>query len=221
MVRKVGVLGDIHGEFDALQTAIQHYRDQGIETILAVGDIVDGPGDVDACCDLLREEGVGAVRGNHDRWFLAGEKMELSHKTRALRDENARFLQELPTTQTWQTPHGAMLLCHGVGEDDMAVLSPETQGYGLQAISALRGVILDPDITLMVGGHTHRKMVRQFAGLIVINAGTLFREHDPCFLTLDFDARLATYREPKKGCPLLEELEIPHPKVAGHGGSAW
>ena len=221
MVRRMGVLGDIHGEDVALQHALSFFDEQGIETIVSVGDIVDGPGDVDTCCDRLRERGVWTVRGNHERWFLAGEMMELEHKTQELRAENRDFLQGLPSTRTFQTPQGTLLLCHGVANDDMAVLTPETQGYGLQSILPLRDVMLDPDVVFMVGGHTHRKMVRQFVGLIMINAGTLYREHDPCFLLLDFDASLATYYEPSEGCPIIEEIIIPTPTHPESIGSAW
>jgi putative phosphoesterase len=221
MVHRLGVLGDIHGEADALRQSLRFFDEQGIDTIVAVGDIVDGPGDVDACCELLQERGVLTVRGNHDRWFLGGEMLDLPHKTQHLKEENRRFLESLPATETLRTPQGSLLLCHGVGDDDMAILTPETYGYGLQAIYPLREAMLDPDLVFMVGGHTHRKMVRQFVGLIVINAGTLYRDHDPCFLVLDLDASLATYHAPHEGWPLIEEVTIPAPTPAEPLGSAW
>jgi predicted phosphodiesterase len=39
----------------------------------------------------------------------------------------------------------------------------------------------------ILNGHSHRRMVRHFGRATVINAGTLLRSHEPCFLELDFE----------------------------------
>ncbi len=41
----------------------------------------------------------------------------------------------------------------------------------------------------VVNGHTHERMVRTFGDCTIINAGTLFREHDPCFGIIDFTSK--------------------------------
>ncbi len=72
-ISRVGAIGDIHEEDDALERVLQFLEPMQLDAILAVGDIVDGPGDGARCCDLLQARGVQAVRGNHDRWFLKDE----------------------------------------------------------------------------------------------------------------------------------------------------
>ena len=147
--------------------------------------------------------------------------LDLPHKTQSLSPENRAFLTGLPQTRRFQTPAGELMLCHGVGSDDMAVLRSDTQGYGLQAIHPLRDLMLDPDLQFVVGGHTHDRMVRTFTGLTVINAGTLYREHSPCCLRLDFEALEAVYVTVDGTAEELDRLPIPVPPEPQPIQGAW
>lgn len=148
---------------------------QGALTVLAVGDIVDGPGDVGRCCGLLRAHGVVAVRGNHDRWLLADQARSFAdaHHRRDLDAETIAYLQALPRTRRITTVRGELMLCHGVGDDDMRRLVPSSPGieHDLDRLG-------DPTLRIVVGGHTHERMVRTFPRpgmppLVFINPGTL------------------------------------------------
>ena len=207
VLRRVGAIGDVHGEDVLLEAAIHFLEHEGrVDATLCVGDIVDGQGNVDRCGTLLRNHGVQTVAGNHDRWFLANEQRGLPDATREVRPNTWAWLESLPRTRRFRTAAGTLLLCHGVGENDMAELRPETRGYGLQALHELRALWLDPEVDLVVGGHTHARMVRPFPGLVFINAGTLHREHGPGFVMLDFAARK------------VELYDLPAPPR--HGGNA-
>ena len=48
-VERFAIIGDIHAEDEALARALAFSRAQGVDAILAVGDIVDGHGDAGAC----------------------------------------------------------------------------------------------------------------------------------------------------------------------------
>lgn len=105
---------------------------------------------------------------------------------------------------------GRMMLCHGVGEDDMAALTPETRGYSLQAIPTLRELMLRPDLHFTVGGHTHHRMVRRFQDLIAVNAGSLSLDHGAGFVVLDFEGHVARFFDIVDGARVVpaEELEL-------------
>ena len=81
MLRRAGLIGDIHCELGSLQRVIQHFRTWEVDSVLAVGDIADGPGDLTGTCALLEQSQVLAVAGNHDRWLLAGEMRDLPDAT--------------------------------------------------------------------------------------------------------------------------------------------
>jgi len=184
---KLGLIGDAHTEDTLLDSVLTFLSAQGVDAIACTGDVADGGGDVDRTCSLLRAHGVLTVSGNHDRWLLAGEHTGLPEATRDVTAESRAYLASLPPTLLLPTVRGGALLCHGVGEDDMAVLKPDTSGYALGAIPELREPMLDPEVSYMLGGHTHRNMVRRFVGVTVINAGTLHRRYSPSFCIVDFD----------------------------------
>ncbi len=189
-LRRIGAVGDVHCEDEHLALALDHLQGLEVGAILCVGDLVDGRGDVNRACQLLQERDVRCVAGNHERWLLAGQMRSLDDATppTVLSDDNRRWLQSLPRVRHLSTVAGPLLLCHGVAKDDMAVLKPDTRGYALQSIDALRALMSDQRVHFMLGGHTHERMVRQFQGLTVINPGTLRRGDEPGFALVDFEA---------------------------------
>lgn len=189
-MRRLGLIGDVHGEDAALERALRLLTEAQVDRILCTGDVVDGRGDVNRCFRLLEAYGVLTVRGNHDRWLLEGYGRDLEEATHPseLTRASREFLAALPPTRSLQTPRGELLLCHGLGTNDMARLLPDDTGYAVQANAELQALIANGRYQLVVGGHTHWRMVRRFLGLTVINAGTLYRAHDPCCAVLELDS---------------------------------
>lgn len=186
-LERFAIVGDIHTEDEALGRAVDFVGREGVDAILAVGDIVDGLGDPIACCRLLRDAGAVVVRGNHDRWFLNDTLRDLPTATQA-RDVDGpahSFLASLPSVRRIATARGAILLCHGTGEDDMHAVQPDDSGYALETNDELQRALHDPDLRIMVSGHSHRRMVRRIGTLTLINAGTLARGEGPCFGIVD------------------------------------
>jgi predicted phosphodiesterase len=192
-LRRLGLIGDVHTEDALLASVLRFLEQQALDAIACTGDISDGGGDVDRSCSLLRDHGVLTVSGNHDRWLLAGDHASIRDATRDASPDTRAFLAGLPETISLPTPRGGALLCHGVGEDDMAVLRPDTRGYALGVIPELRELMLDPSVSYMLGGHTHQSMVRKFVGVTVVNAGTLHRRYSPGFCIVDFAAEEVAY----------------------------
>jgi putative phosphoesterase len=192
-VERFAIIGDVHTEDEALGRALDFVRQQGVEAILAVGDVVDGLGDASRCCRLLVDAEALVVRGNHDRWFLSDTLRDLPAATQPQHANSAAraFLASLPTVRRIATARGGLLLCHGTGEDDMRAVQPDDSGYALETNDELQRILREPDTRIMVGGHSHRRMVRRIGSLTIINAGTLARGEGPCFGIVDLE------REPK------------------------
>jgi predicted phosphodiesterase len=188
-LRQVGLIGDVHGEDRLLTLALRFLAGRELDRVLCVGDVVDGPGDSARCCHLLREHGVETVRGNHDRWLLDGVMRELPDAVPAgaLDLECRAFLGGLPRTRRYATPAGALLLCHGLGTNDMAVLGPDDEGYALEANRELQALLRLDTLAFVVCGHGHRQLVRRIEATTFINPGTLFRHHEPGFAVADFE----------------------------------
>jgi predicted phosphodiesterase len=189
-VRRVGVVGDIHCEEELLHAVLEHFGSTCTDAILAVGDIVDGTGDANRVCDLLMQRGVFTVMGNHDRWILNDSMRDVRNATplNSLRGETREWLAALPKTLSFETPLGELLLCHGIGEDDMAQLRKDDAGYSLDFNLALSDLIKSKRYSFVVNGHSHEAMVRTIGRLTIINAGTLARGGRQTCNVIDFES---------------------------------
>lgn len=187
---RIGLIGDVHAEDENLRVTLDAFsREHRVDRVLCTGDLVDGLGDVDRTCTMLREANALVVRGNHDRWIRSDEMRTLPHAHRMteLAVDTIAMLKGLPPTASFDIPGGKLLLCHGVGRNDMCRLGPDDRGYAISSNEDLLAILFDPSVKMMVGGHTHRPMLRRFergggkSPLFVVNPGTLAREHEPGF----------------------------------------
>jgi len=220
-IRRIGAIGDIHGEDQHLETALEFLHGSDVDVVLAVGDIVDGRGDINRCCELLQTHNVLTVKGNHERCLFAGEMRDLPEATaiEEIDAANLDFLFSLPTTRTFKTQFGPLMLCHGLSEYDVAGVWPGDYGYALESNLALLRLTLEARFRFVVNGHTHSRMVREFGNLTIVNAGALVHDHNPCFLTLDFEAGVAEYFNLGGSGTVLrgEEIKLPQPLEGQEG----
>ncbi len=221
-LRRIGIIGDIHCEDQLLETALNFLQAQQVELICAVGDIVDGPGNANRAIELLVQNHVLCVLGNHERWLFAGEM-------RGLPDANSRFdlngdswdfLPELRSRRDLATVAGRALLCHGLGDDDMAGVWPDDPEEVLQTNIALKRLVASHQYEFVINGHTHYRMVRSFEHLTIINAGTLFRRHNPGFGLVEFDIGIVRFFDVGFDGSVLESatIAIPISPDASEGG---
>lgn len=190
MVSRIGIIGDVHAEHEHLAIALDKLTAEGAEVILCTGDIVDGTGDVETCIELLSAHNVQTVRGNHDRWLLENKARHIpnAHQLDMLSTPVVEFLQALPPQRQIPTSSGTLLLCHGVGNNDLQKVWPGTARMPVEQSTQLDQFIANPDLHLMVNGHVHYRTIIHFHGLVLINAGTLRGDHHPGFSLLDLDA---------------------------------
>lgn len=214
-MRRFGVIGDVHAEDSFLAAALEHLANQRVDHVLCVGDLTDGRGDVDRCVDLLRHHQVATVRGNHDRWMLADEMRELPHATmRAdITPSTREYLRNLPITKRFDSPAGGVLLCHGLGDDDMVfvdqILAMEDPTWRRRERGRLLRLV-PKDVSIVVAGHTHRRKVRRLGRVTIIDAGTLRDNDNPGFVVVDLEKRrVQCYDLVSDGTIVeAEELEI-------------
>lgn len=64
--KRVALMSDIHGNLEALNAVLQDARDQGIETIINLGDTVGYGPDPETCVDIASRECEINLCGNHD-----------------------------------------------------------------------------------------------------------------------------------------------------------
>jgi predicted phosphodiesterase len=168
-----GVLGDIHGNSEALRSALRRLDQSGAERIVCVGDLVGYNADPDECVRLLRLRDALCIAGNHDligTGLLGFEKCSnkamhsLKRTRRTLRPDTAEFLRALPSHIVLED---RFLLTHG-GVRDVQQYMTQAR-HLLENVDYLRSDF--PGIRICFFGHTHEQKVFEIAQGVV-------REHD-------------------------------------------
>jgi len=77
---RIAIISDIHGNLEALETALDHIHRQRVDRIYCLGDIVGYGANPSECLELVKHEANGIVLGNHDEAaFKLGAEDEFSH----------------------------------------------------------------------------------------------------------------------------------------------
>ena len=156
-----GVLGDIHGNREALQAALARLDAQRVERIVCVGDLVGYNADPDSCVAILRERGALSIAGNHDligTGRLGFERCSnkamhsLKRTRRALAPATAAYLEELPSHLVLE---GRILLTHGGVRDVQQYMTKPH--HLLENLAYLRHDF--PGVRVCFFGHTHEQKV--------------------------------------------------------------
>jgi predicted phosphodiesterase len=183
-----GVLGDIHGNVEALEAVLAALDERGVRRLLCVGDVVGYNADPDACIALLRARGTQVIAGNHD---LIGTgrlgfercsnkaRYSLKRTRRRLAPESIAWLNALPASRLVEE---AIALVHG-GVRDVQLYMTTPQHIRRNA-ALLREDF--PTARVCFFGHSHLQKLYQVAGDEVgeILGGEILGS-DPCQLSAD------------------------------------
>lgn len=173
-ISKIGVIGDVHCNATLLGKAIQCLT-VDCEKIICLGDIVDGFGDANRCIEMLSENGVESVLGNHDEWCLQGANLGLKNATRRedLNEVSISYLKGLKRTIDIDN---RFHFCHGLGENNTGKINSDDFGYALESNEEYRKLITDRRIELVVRGHQHLFWHGNVRGLEVLTLNSLVSE---------------------------------------------
>lgn len=89
-MRKIGVISDVHGNYEALSAVLPKLRELGCEEIIHTGDVVDIGPQGKECFLLLQRYDVLCLMGNHDRDFVKNQSVHkpMSHVS----EEHKRYV---------------------------------------------------------------------------------------------------------------------------------
>jgi len=161
-----GVIGDVHGNREALCAALARCEERGVDCIICVGDIVGYNADPDECVALLAERNVLAVAGNHDLISIGklgfarcANKVVYSLKRtrRALAPRTIAYLGSLPEHRLLEE---RVLVCHAGVRDVERYLV--TAGQVRQNAQELRADF--PAAAICLFGHVHTQKVYEVDG---------------------------------------------------------
>jgi predicted phosphodiesterase len=112
------IISDVHANLEALDAVLDEIDQIGVDDILCLGDLVGYYANPNECVEILRQRGVIAVAGNHDRAAIGvKEPMRFGRRARSaiewtrsvLTDETRTYLEELPLVRLLG---GRLLMVH-------------------------------------------------------------------------------------------------------------
>lgn len=223
--RKLAVLGDIHGNVLALESALKDIATKKPERLLLTGDLVlNGPRPAEVVRRVrdLQADGALVVQGNTDiavadadyaaafPWLEevpAAQRAAADWAREQLSDDELEFLRGLPSERRLWVDESLVLVCHG---------SPGSQTSGLSTD-------LDPSVTVervtrtdarvICCGHTHVADVRELGRKLIVNPGSCGYAFDgdpsACWSLVTFEDETPTaelFRPPYDAQTVSEEV---------------
>jgi len=150
---KYAIFGDIHGNFDAFQTCIDHMRESGAEKYVCVGDVVGYGAQPGECVRAVKGLADAVIAGNHEyavcgkmglEFFNAYAKEAIEWTQKQLTEDDLSYLRDLPLVQRVDSFTVAHSTLH----------APEAFGYIETLYSAHMSLSFLDDQVCFVG-HSH------------------------------------------------------------------
>lgn len=73
---KIAVFTDIHGNLQALQSILDDIKDNNIDEIVCLGDVIAIGPNPKECLDLIINNKVNMILGNHELYYLKGTSID-------------------------------------------------------------------------------------------------------------------------------------------------
>lgn len=179
---KLAILSDIHGNLPALEATLDNVDRWQPDVTVVNGDVVNRGPRSRHCWDLLQrrfeQDGCLMVRGNHEDYVAEWSDPQTEHGTPLFEIFRSSFwtfqqlngsaseLGDLPQQVEVAAPDGSIVrVTHGTmlgNADGIYVQTPD---------EALRQKIA-PAPAVFCTGHTHRPLIRELDGTLVVNAGS-------------------------------------------------
>jgi putative phosphoesterase len=189
-MNKIGIMSDIHGNYEALKEVLSALDNSHINEIYCLGDVVGYYAQVNECCDELRSRNIPCLMGNHD-WYMAGggfcprsQSVNdcLVYQRKVIRPDNVEWLRTFPVQRFVGNVH----MVHAGWTDpiDEYLWEPSEEYFS------------KVDGKVFVSGHTHIQMLHQFNNKTYCNPGSVGqpRDNDPRAAFAVYDGSFSLHR---------------------------
>ena len=195
---RVGLIGDIHGNAEALHAVLGAAAACDVSRLLVTGDVVGYYDHAFEAMEMLRPWRATWIRGNHECMLneVARDPRRIDHfesrygrglrlALQRLDASTVRWLSELPDSVTIELSGRKVCLCHGSPWNPGAYVYPDSPQETWDRFSAL-------EVDIVVTGHTHHPMSRFCGNVLVINPGSVGQPRNRVpgahWCTLDLDS---------------------------------
>ena len=179
MPDRLAVMGDIHANRAALAAVLDEVAEAGLSRGVCTGDLVMRGDDPEGCVATVRGLGWPCVMGNTDRKVANRPPRPVDHpkakrvgsrawSTNQLTHESMSYLAGLPMVWRVRLKDWTIALVHGAPDDPRQAVDEHTSD---KEVARLIEALKRPDC--IISGHTHRPLVRQVGGCLLVNPGSV------------------------------------------------
>jgi putative phosphoesterase len=185
---RMGILGDIHGNIEALEAVYQEASASGVETFFHLGDLGGYAPFVNEVAAFLQEHHIDGVQGNYDEAVAndrehCGCKYEdsLQEQMTTLSFEwtkkhatpkTKEYLKGLPLERHFRALGRKVSLFHAAPHKN------NLYWYEDRPEKFFREMAGKTDADILIYGHTHKSYRKDFGGKVFINAGSVGKPKD-------------------------------------------
>ena len=176
---RIAILGDIHGNHLALEAVLGSAVREGVDRLLVTGDLVGYYPFVKEVLELLGPWDTQIVKGNHEVMLQDAlvDSIYLEQVTRKYGSSIKIAIAQIPMAQLedlinlpqiveLDVNDMSLILCHGSPVKIDEYIYPDTD---LSKLSWLNDITSE----LIICGHTHYPMLREWNGVKILNPGSV------------------------------------------------
>lgn len=181
---KIAALADIHGNYQALITVLDHVERWNPDLVIVLGDIINRGPRSNECLDLIQDlaknKSWQVIKGNHEEYVLefdepdapkSGPRFEtlkiIYWTYKNLPADDIQVVKNLPCELDIQLPgNGRLKAVHASLGGIRVGIYPDHDYSGLLKL-------IDQKATIFLAGHTHQPLIRDVNGTLVVNAGSI------------------------------------------------
>lgn len=181
---RYAIISDVHGNLEALEAVVADIRQQGVDKVICLGDLVGYYPNPADCLQVIRSWPVQCIGGNHDRAVAGHARLEdfnpaardaLAWTYRHLAEEDRKWLAALPGEMVVD---GCFLVVHGApGYPDAYIFT----AADAEPVFDLLVENYSP-VKICFYGHTHQRAVWSRPAGAAVAAGTLYLEPEGTYL---------------------------------------
>ena len=182
----IGIIGDVHGNYDALKSVIDDMKENSIDSVIVLGDIIFSGNEPQMCFDAIQElKPIVWIKGNTDDWLNEIDekfkpKTEIEDRlykefikvNKTISMEVVKTIKRLKEKEEISIEGKKILCVHGSERkinEPIGIMMPQKDIYELVKR-------LDYDILLCA--HTHSPYIASFKGKLIMNVGCVGLPND-------------------------------------------
>ena len=196
---RIAIISDIHANITAFEAVLDDLKQQSVEAVYCLGDLVGYAAFPNEVIDRIRRDGTPTIMGNYDDGvgfdrdecgcaYRDPEEQRLGDLSlrwtqRTVTSDRKEFLRSLVPEIRFEADSKRFRLVHG---------SPRRMNEYLfedRPISSFQRLAATSEADVLIFGHTHKPYTKRVDNVLFVNAGSIGKPKDgdprACYVVMD------------------------------------